>query len=369
MNHHSLRWQRLCLVFVTTLFGPVTPGQEPETGVRPALRGLDPVALCRGEEQAGQATLQLTHGAYTYRFATAASQATFRADPERYAIQWGGACARMGPLSGVGDDDRWLVHEQRIYIFASNACRDGFAKRAAQFLPEPAPAPSGDAEALARGAELLAAAVTAHGGAERLRQWRSYRHQHNSSDGDTRQERRLSVRLPQTVRSDHDWMQGDKTWRFHRVFTATSGFFVSDTEVRDMHAVARREARETLLREPAFALRAALDGKPVVTALGKREVAGLQVEEFSLWLDDCLTTFGVDAEGRVRTARYRGRGPGLWFGEVVKVYDDYTEVAGLSVPRSVSGSFDGAPAPSFREQRTDVTVDAELDPSLFARPR
>jgi hypothetical protein len=65
-----------------------------------ALRGLDPVELCGGHEVAGDPARVATHGGHAYAFASEANRAAFTADPERYAIQWGGACARWGPSPG-----------------------------------------------------------------------------------------------------------------------------------------------------------------------------------------------------------------------------------------------------------------------------
>lgn len=362
------RSQRALLLLPLLLASTALPAQA-DAASAAALRGFDPVALCRGEELPGRADLQATHGAYTYRFASEQSLATFRADPERHAIQWGGACARMGPLSGRGDMDRWLVHAERIYIFASDACRTGFEKRAERFVPVDEPRPETSAEAAARGAELLAAAIEAHGGAERLRSWRTYRHERAENKDEMRQEWRVQVALPATLRRDHDWLQGDKAWRFHHVVTPNEGFFVEEGKAREMHAVARREALGDLLHEPAFALRAALLGKPVVAALGKREVQGLQVHEFVLWQQDCTTIFGVGDGGRIVTARYRSRGPGQFFGDVVKVFRDQETRAGIVVPLTVTGTFDGAPTPAFEEHRDHVTVDEDLGENVFARPR
>lgn len=335
----------------------------------PALRGLDPVLLGRGEEHVGSAELSATHGGYTYHFASAADRATFLADPERHGIQWGGACARMGPLSGTGDADRWLVHEGRIYVFASDQCRDGFARDPGRFLAKDDEPPTGTDAAVARGQELLAAAIRGVGGETRLRAWRTYRHERSATNGDTRQDWRLQVQLPTTVRADHDWFSGDKSWRYHRVLSATDNFFVDTGTARAMHSAAQREARQELLREPAFALRAALEGKPVVVALGTRTMFDLQVEEFSLWLDGCATIFGVDANGVVRTARYRGRGPSLWFGEVTKLFDDHQVVDGLKLPGAIRGTFDGKEATGLTEQRRALQVDFSPPADAFVRPR
>lgn len=334
-----------------------------------AVKGLDPVALCNGQEVAGQRDLAVRHGAYVYQFATAANAAAFQAAPQRYAIQWDGACARMGPLSGTGDAERFLVYDGRIYIFASDACRDGFRKKPELFLDPDAPKPEPDAEAVAAGARLLERAVASHGGRERLLAWRSYRHDREfEKNGMTEQHRLLCV-WPDRMRRDHDVLQGDKAWRYARLLTGAEGAFVDNGKPRPMGDAARRESQRDLLHEPLFALRLASGGGAIVCGRGTNTVGGIAVEEFELWLAACSVVFGVDAEGRVRTARYRGRGPGLWFGAVECVFDDFTTVGGLLLPQSVRATFDGKDAPGLAERRQHLEVDGTIDPKLLELPR
>jgi YHS domain-containing protein len=84
-----------------------------------ALRGHDPVAYFEtGVPTAGQAQFQASHRGANYRFASAASLAKFRADPYRYAPQFGGFCA-MGVALGKkldGDPDAWKIVDDRLYL-------------------------------------------------------------------------------------------------------------------------------------------------------------------------------------------------------------------------------------------------------------
>lgn len=95
---------------------------------------LDPVLLIgAGEKTEGAATRESAYGNYRYRFATDASKRAFDAMPSRFAIAFGGGCARMGPLSPAGDVKRFEVVDDKLCIFASDACRDSFMKEPAAF--------------------------------------------------------------------------------------------------------------------------------------------------------------------------------------------------------------------------------------------
>ncbi len=349
------------------------------TAQEPALRGFDPIALCRGEELAGGADRTAQRGAFTYRFASDANREAFLAEPERFEVQFDGACARMGPLSGLGSAQRWLVHEERIYVFASEPCRDAFKKQPAQFLDPDAPEPVADGPASEAGERLLARAVEAHGGAARLREWRTYRHERSTSSGDVKEDFRVQLQLPGSARLDHDYTQGKQTqgqqtqgkqtWRNANVLTPAAAFFVLPAGPSAMGGAARRELERRLSREPLWALRQALDEPPVVLARGKREVMGVAVDELELWRHGCSTTFGIDSDGRVRTARFRGRGPSLWLGAVEMVFDDFRTVGGLVVPATVRATFDGKDAPPLAERREKIEVDGELPAELFSPPK
>ena len=91
-----------------------------------ALKGLDPIALAEGKEVPGKALIGATYGLFEYQFASEENRKEFLKDPEGHGVQFGGACGKMGPFSGMGSPERYFVHAGKIYLFASEGCRDGF---------------------------------------------------------------------------------------------------------------------------------------------------------------------------------------------------------------------------------------------------
>ncbi|MFT5731409.1 MAG: YHS domain-containing protein [Planctomycetota bacterium] len=88
---------------------------------------VDVVALVDGGVTlAGTEGLARTFRHFEYRFAHEASLAVFEREPLRYAVQLGGACGRMGALSGLGSPAIRAMHRGRLYFFASEACREEF---------------------------------------------------------------------------------------------------------------------------------------------------------------------------------------------------------------------------------------------------
>jgi YHS domain-containing protein len=334
-----------------------------------ALRGFDAVALVGGKELAGKPELTIERGGFRYQFATDENRATFAASPERYEIQFGGACARMGPLTGAGDTGRFHVHAERIYVFASDQCRDGFKKKPEAFLPQDEVAPTPSPDAVAAGKALVRRAAEAHGGAARLQALRTLKWQRSNASGNTTELVRTSVQFPDAARVDQDFVQGDKVWRYARAVAPGGSFFVSQGAGRPMSPSAEREMRRDFAREPLLALRAALDGGAFVQPAGKRTVLGIDVEEVAIWCDGHTTTFGLDAEGRVRTARCRARGGRLWFGAAELRFDDLQPHGGVLVASTVVASFEGTPDPALGERRQEIAVDAELPAGIFTAPK
>lgn len=91
-----------------------------ENGV--ALKGYDPVAyFTDARPTRGDASISATHEGATYHFASAANRDAFRADPARYAPQYGGYCAwavAQGYKAPI-IPEAWAVVDGRLYLNAS----------------------------------------------------------------------------------------------------------------------------------------------------------------------------------------------------------------------------------------------------------
>ncbi len=102
---------------------------EPETfavdGL--AIRGIDPVAyFTSGAPVAGSASHAVTYKGAEWRFASAANQAAFTADPEKYGAQFGGYCAYAASRGYLAPTvpEAWTVHDGRLYLNASLRARE-----------------------------------------------------------------------------------------------------------------------------------------------------------------------------------------------------------------------------------------------------
>jgi len=89
-----------------------------------AIKGYDPVAYFTvGKPTPGQSEFEHVWDERRYRFANAGNRDLFKADPVRYAPQFGNFCA-MALAKGmivVADPENWLITDGKLYVFGSPA--------------------------------------------------------------------------------------------------------------------------------------------------------------------------------------------------------------------------------------------------------
>ena len=116
MNMTMLRLTILVLFSMTTAFAQQSPVFAP---AGKAIRGYDPVAYFTDSKPVlGDSTLSYTYQGATWYFANATNRDTFKADPDKYAPQYGGYCA-YGTSQGhkaPTEADAWTINDGKLYF-------------------------------------------------------------------------------------------------------------------------------------------------------------------------------------------------------------------------------------------------------------
>jgi YHS domain-containing protein len=317
------------------------------------LEGLDPVALVQGRQEEGDKKLSITRGHFQYVFANAANKAAFEKDPERYAIQLDGSCARMG--GGVsGNPDSYFVYEGKIYIFGSEGCYKAFKATPDKFLAskQPAlPAWSVTPQSAAAGHKLLDRAVTAMGGAYALDGLTAYQ--------DVR-ERNKETRT--FVYPDRFHVERTFNEQFHaeQTLVGTDGFASSPRGTQIMSATAVADQQRNNRRELLLLLRARNDKDFRAAAIDANSV---DVE----WMGDRSTLVFDPNTGLVSALKFRGR-TGSGFGELTLAFSDYRKVGTLTLPYHVKQSFENE-ADSVQDITiTAIALNPQIPASMFQKP-
>ena len=89
-----------------------------------AIKGYDPVAyFTLGKPTQGLPKIEYEWDEHIWRFASAEDRELFKADPVRYAPQFGNYCA-MALSKGeivVADPENWLISDGKLYVFGKPA--------------------------------------------------------------------------------------------------------------------------------------------------------------------------------------------------------------------------------------------------------
>ena len=89
-----------------------------------AIRGTDPVAyFTEGQAVEGDSEYETEYQGATWRFSSAENQELFESDPEAYAPQYGGYCAKAVSEGNVvsTDPEAWKIVDDKLYLNYSPA--------------------------------------------------------------------------------------------------------------------------------------------------------------------------------------------------------------------------------------------------------
>jgi YHS domain-containing protein len=347
-------------------------GQQPTPAVD-ALDGVDVVVLLQeGKEAFGKSAIQSTHEGFTYLFVSAENKAAFDKTPEKYAIQLGGLCARMGGTVR-GNPSDYVVHDGKIYIFGSDQCRTKFTDAPAKYIPKPtAPMPT-DAASVTRGRELLEKVAAAHGGAK-LDAMTSFVETSTSIQdrptGPVSIPTRYIWRFPGEARSERTLPMPSGPLTVATVLTKDGAWGVGGNGRISMPIPAAVPAIEAMLwRSPVALLRVRGEAGVKVAALTPASAGTMKVERVRIVRHGLDVTLNIHTDsGRLHSWSYVDRNAEGEVGEITVTFGDFRTIDGVLVPFVESAVFQGAPDAVLSRTVDTVSVNASVDPSLFAAP-
>ncbi len=360
---------RLAVIILAGLVVCTSQAPAHEPAAKPALKGLDPIELAKGKEVAGQEKFTAVHGRYLYWFASKDNQTTFAKNPNRHAIQMAGACARMGPLSGAGNPGRFFVFDSRIYVFASDICRDNFKKNPLLHIDLPDLAPAGGPKEREQAQRLLDLALKGFGGADKVDAIknlqtalpRSYGAGKDKVDGTLT----TTLAFPNLLRQDESWGK----WTGSHALSGGKSFQRSGDDERPLEEVEREYLKRECFRHPLPLLRARKQADFVAIAAGKGKLGEREVDLLKIGVGGATSTLSIDPQtGQVLAIAYRGR-PGIGpIGAMERTYTDFKSIDGVVLPHAVRTTWESKLLPTYSGAYSAVRVSTELDVNFFGKP-
>lgn len=338
-----------------------------------ALDGVDPVVLLQqGKEVFGKTALSVERGRFRYLFSSPETKTAFEQAPEKYEIQLGGACARMGaPTYGNASD--YAVYDGRIYVFGSDQCRKVFVAAPEKYLAPPAAPIAADVAAAARGRELLdrvAAAIAQRTAIDSVAAYSETVAQvQRRGDTDVTRTTRTIWRYPDDGRIERTLSMQGMPMMFATVVTPAAMWNTGQHRTSVIGEYARAALERTLMSHPLALLKARKEAAFEVAALGPGTVDGTPVERVRVRYRGFDATLGIaPASERLHSMELTDRNSAGEFGSYTLIYSDFTNVGGLMLPHAVRALFNGQPD-AFRTYTVkSVEVNPTLDPSLFTKP-
>jgi YHS domain-containing protein len=329
---------------------------------------IDAVELVNGKEIQGMTKYVVVRDNYAYLFASSTNKKIFEKQPEKYEIQLGGACGRMGILSGKGRTDLFTVHNDKIFIFASQSCKNTFLKDPSRVLEQDDARPEATEESLLKGMELLNKALQALGGAEKIDAVVSY--QEKTAKETEYQGKNVEVTntktfvYPDKFRTDDTWAE----WAWGMVASPTDAFQYSAQGYRKMIPLERKALQKKYSRNIVYLLKARNEEGFIASASGKGTIGDREVDLLTVHFNGVANTLGMDPEsGRILSISYRDFGPNMFLGQVEKYFSDFRLVDGLVLPMTVSGTFEGKIAPQWSKTIKSVSINEIFGEDFFSR--
>jgi hypothetical protein len=330
----------------------------------PELFPVDPVALVAGRAIAGDQAYTVVQAPYEYRFVSTENRDAFVADVARYEVQLGGACARMGPLSSRGDVNRYAIHDGRIYIFASDGCREGFLSAPEKLLERADPRPESTPESATEGAKRFARFVETLGGSARIDAIRSMRQTTEVLKDDQVERRTIWTVLfdaDSTIRAceQTQFPTSDKEARLVLDHQEARSTWNGATEI--YHPVRAEALSRKWSHHPLIIARARTRSDFVVVSAGETETT----QDVIAWFGGAATRLRLDAtSGELRSTEFIGRAANLTLAKVEVRWSEFRTTGGLRLPYGSAVAVDGAEPGAVRIAK-EVVCDAPIETALF----
>ena len=234
-------------------------------------------------------------------------------------------------------------------------------------IPEPdAPEVEVTAEGEAKGRELIARAVDGVGGDAAVAAVSSMRvvstMNVESPQGSMQLKTDSVVALPDRLRMEMTLPFGTMV----QVLGPEGAFAQSPRGTQPLPDSQRAQMESGMVRLPVAMLQLRDSEGFKAVAVGSEELDGETIDLVQVEANGHVNTFGIDADGKIRTISYRGNSFTGAPGQIRQVYSDFRDVEGLLLPFASESTFEGEVMMTGTNESVEINV--EVDDASFSMP-
>lgn len=356
-----------CRILMVTVFVAAGSAERLVDAEEVSVFPFDLVALAKEQQVEGDERWSATRGGFQYRFASEANLEEFNRKPDDFEIQLGGACARMGSLSGTGSVDLFARYNGKLYIFASEGCREGFLKSPEKLLLTDDEPLKPTEEMSKQGRVMVQRFLDSVASADVRDSIQSIEASTSrivkSGNRDYVNRKQVLVVFPSRQRSDEWWNDSN----FAQVASGDDAWFSDSGDTRPMVAVQQRDMKNSFAMHYIGLYLQLLSKDIVCEALPVVTVDGRRVDQFVVYSNGLRKTLLQDCEtGRVIRITSRGHGPTMAVIPLTTEFAHFKSVDGLTLPATTRSIVDGKVAEGG-DVTWDIVVNGLVDPALFEK--
>ena len=322
---------------------------------------LDAVELINGIELEGKTDYEYSHQGYLYLFKSKENLEIFKQNFWKYEIQLGGGCGRMGSLSGPGTTDIFTVHNNKIYIFASQSCKKAFIENSEKLIEKDDPLPRITKNQSDKGKALLEKIIEYLGGEESICSLYNYEIKHEKEveyNGENiRQSETNIFQYPNEFKEI-------KTWDKHewvKVVKGQDGYFLNSDTKRKMYKPQIDEFYRAKSHDLIYLIKSRDEAGFTAFSADDEFLNGKKCNILYVHLKGALTKIYIDSEsGEIYAVAYRGRGPKSFYGNIMVFFSQYKIIEGIKIPQIQIFQFDGELVAELTKVLKEIEIKADL---------
>ncbi len=325
----------------------------------------DAVNLISKIETQGTLQFQREHEGFLYLFSTEVNLKEFENNLSKYEIQFGGGCGRMGSLSGLGNPEIFAIHDNKLYIFASQQCKSTFLGNSDKLIERDDPLPRLSFDQSEKGKYLLDKLIQFVGGEENLCSLSNYKIIYEKDveyKGENVHQTETQIyQYPYSFLELYTW----DNYSWGNKVNKNEGVIITNGSERKMYESQLKEFYRNKSHDLFYLLKARDEAGFLAFAGINAELDSNKNALLYIHFNGSLNKIFLDLKNeKVVSISYRGRGPNSFYGNLEIYFSDFKFVHGLSFPQTKTVKFNNELVPELTNSAQKIIINSNLSDEI-----